>query len=326
MSRLRFSVPSTSSLIAFEATARLGGVIRASEELNTSQSAISRHIRNLETTVGQKLFRREGRGVVLTANGQDYYAAVKSSLESLHAAGKGLHGQTSSVMIACSPDVSHILLLPFAAEFEKSLGEDVRLRIVTCEYDMVHLLLPAGIDIVFEYTAVPADASAVKVLDEEVVPVASPALAKRFERVLAGHPRRWSEVPRLNAAQRGQNWATWTTWFRAHDCEAPKAPVETFENYQYLLEAAANGEGGAIGWNGFVNAYLESGRLVRIRDNWLRTQIGLYAVLTQSGSSNRNAPRLLKTLAALGEGLAGARQLSPQRQPSRADGSFLEQL
>ena len=326
MSGFRFSVPSTSSLIAFEATARLGGVIRASEELNTSQSAISRHIRNLETAVGEKLFRREGRGVVLTPNGQEYYAAVKSSLESLHAAGKGLRGLTSSVMIACSPEVSHLLLLPFVPEFKKSLGEEVNLRILTCDYDMVHLLLPAGVDITFEYTAVPNDASAVKVLDEEFVPVAAPVLVKRFERVLAGHPRRWSEVPRLNAVQRGQNWATWTTWFRAHDCDAPRAPVETFENYQYLLESAANGDGIAIGWNGFVNAYLESGRLVRIRDNWLRTQMSLYAVLTQAGSGNRNASRFLKTLAALGEGLAGARQLSPQRQPIRADGSFLKQL
>lgn len=326
MSGFRFSVPSTSSLIAFEATARLGGVIRASEELNTSQSAISRHIRNLETAVGEKLFRREGRGVVLTPNGQEYYAAVKSSLESLHSAGKGLRAQTSSVMIACSPAVSHFLLLPFFADLKKSLGEDVNLRILTCDYDMVHLLLPAGVDIAFEFAPVPPGASAVKVLDEEFGPVASPAFAKRFERVLGSHPRRWSDVPRLDLVQGGQSWATWTTWFRAHDCNAPRAPVESFENYQYLLESAANGDGIGIGWNGFLNTYLESGRLVRLRDSWLRTQISLYAVLTQAGSGNRNAPRFLKTLAALGEGLAGARQLSPQRQPSRAHGSFLKQL
>ena len=326
MSDFRFNIPSTSSLIAFEATARLGGVIRASEELNTSQSAVSRHIRNLETAVGEKLFRREGRGVVLTPNGQDYYAAVKSSLESLHAAGRGLHKQTSSVMIACSPGISHFLLLPYITELKKSLGGDVNLRILTCDDDMVHLLLPAGVDIAFQYSAVPTDAGAVKVLDEEFVPVASPALAKRFARVLAGHPRRWSDVPRLNVAQRGESWATWTTWFRAHDCDPPKAPVEPFENYQYLLEAAVNGDGIAIGWNGFVNNYLESARLVRIRDNWLRSQVSLYATLTQAGSGNRNAVRFLKTLAALGEGLTGARQVSPQRQPSREHGSLLKQL
>jgi LysR family glycine cleavage system transcriptional activator len=115
MSGSRFKIPSSSSLVAFEATARLGGVIRAFEELNTSQSAISRHIHNLETALGQKLFQRQGRGVVLTSNGQDYYLAVKSSLERLHAAGRGLRTQTRSVTIACTQEISHCLLLPFYA-------------------------------------------------------------------------------------------------------------------------------------------------------------------------------------------------------------------
>ena len=326
MSQFRYHIPSTSALIAFEATARLGGVIRASEELNTSQSAVSRHIRNLETVVGEKLFRRQGRGVILTPSGQDYYAAVKSSLDSLHAAGNGLRTQTPTVLISCTQEISHLLLLPVFSEIKRAIGEEVRLRILTCDYDMVQLLLPAGIDVFFTASAAPVDASAVKVLDEEVVPVASPAFVKRFERVLARHPRRWSQVPRLELGQRGHNWATWTTWFRAHDCDPPNAPVKSHENYQFLLEAAANGDGMAIGWNGFVNAYLETGRLVRISDNWLRSQISLYAVPTQTGNGNRSAARFLRALAALGEGLAGAKQASPQRQPAGRHGSLLQRL
>ena len=325
MSDSRFTIPTTSSLIAFEATARLGGVIRASEELNTSQSAVSRHIRNLETVVGEKLFRRQGRGVVLTSKGQEYYAAVKSSLENLHAAGNGLRAQTPSVIVACTPEISHLLLLPVFSELKRSIDDDANLRILTCDYDMLHLLLPTGIDIIFEYSAVPTDPSAVKVLDEEIVPVASPSFARRFERVLPKHPRRWSAVPRLDIAPRDQSWATWPTWFRAYDCDPPKAPVESFENYQYLLEAAANSEGMAMGWNGFVSSYLEDGRLVRIRDDWLQSPISLYAVLTKAGSSNRNAMRCLKALGTLGERLAGARQVSPQRQPTPWHGSFLKQ-
>lgn len=326
MSDFRFNIPSTSSLIAFEATARLGGVIRASDELNTSQSAISRHIRNLETVVGEKLFRREGRGVVLTASGQEYYAAVKSSLDGLHAAAHGLGGRPANLVIACTQDVSHFLLMPFFSEFRRSLEKDVALRVLTCDYDMVDSLLPAGVDIVFEYSAVPTDSSAVKVLDEEVVPVASPAFLKRFERVLARHPRRWSEVARLALAPCDPSWTTWTTWFRAHDCDPPKAPEESFENYLLLMEAAVNGEGMAMGWNGFMNGYLASGRLVRIRNDWLRSQISLYAVLTETGYNNRNASQFLKTLAVLSEELAGTRQASPQRQPTRGHGPFVTHL
>lgn len=311
----RFNVPSTSSLIAFEATARLGGVIRASEELQTSQSAVSRHIHNLETALGEKLFQRQGRGVVLTSNGHDYYTAVKSSLERLHAAGNGLSQRTRSVTVACTQEVSHFVLLPVFAELRSVLDKESALRILNCDYDLLDLLLPVGVDIVFDHSVAPTDPNAVKVLDEAVVPVASPAFVKRFEQVLAKHPRYWSDVPRLDVAERGQPWVTWTTWFRANGCDVPNAPVVQFENYQYLLESAARGEGLAIGWNGYVDTYLETRRLVRVRDNWLRSLVGLYANLTQAGYSNRNAMSCLKALAVVGERLTSGEQVSPQRQP-----------
>lgn len=326
MSEPRFRVPSTSALVAFEATARLGGVIRASEELLTSQSAVSRHIRNLETRIGEKLFRRQGRGVVLTPSGQDYYVAVKVALENLHAASKGLGVQTPRVTMACTKGVANFLLRPSMTQVKRVLDDNAQVRILTCDYDMLQFLAPTGIDILFEFAAAPSDPAAVKVLDEEIVPVAAPALVRRFERALGRHPRHWTEIPRLEAVEAGETWATWTTWFSAHDCDPPKAPTEFLEDYQNLLDAAANGLGMAIGWNGFVNAYLESGRLVRLRDNWLRTHIGLYAVPSEAGSGNRNATRCLSRLAALGEVLPGARQLSPQRQPTRDDGAFLERI
>ncbi len=323
MSEPRFRVPSTSALVAFEATARLGGVIRASEELCTSQSAVSRHIRNLETRIGEKLFRRQGRGVVLTVGGQDYYIAVKAALENLHAASKRLGLPAPTVTIACTKEIAHFLLRPAFPHFRRTMDDNAQVRILTCDYDMLQFLAPTGIDILFEYSAAPSDPGAVKVLDEEIAPIASPALVRRFARVLRRHPRHWGEVPRLESTQAGATWATWTTWFSAHGCDPPKASTEPFDDYRDLLDAAASGLGMAIGWNGFANAYLESGQLVRLKDNWLRSRISLYAITTQAGSGNRNAARCLSTLATLGEVLPGARQLSPQRQPTRGHGATL---
>ncbi len=326
MSQPGFQVPSTSALVAFEATARLGGVIRASEELRTSQSAVSRHIRNLETRIGEKLFRRQGRGVVLTPSGQDYYVAVKAALESLHAASKGLGLQTPRVTIACTREFAHFLLRPFFPQIKGAMDDNTQLSILTCDYDLLRFLSPTGIDIIFEYSAAPSEPGAVKVLDEEIVPVASPTFVRRFERLLGRHPRHWAEVPRLDAKPNDETWAGWRTWFSAHDCDPPKAPTESFDDYRDLLDAAAGGAGMGIGWNGFVNPYLESGRLVRIQDNWLRTHNGLYAILTQAGSGNRNATRCLAKLASVADVLPRARRLSPQRQPTRRDNSFPEQI
>ncbi|MCW3686418.1 LysR family transcriptional regulator, partial [Burkholderia cenocepacia] len=59
-------VPSLKLLTGFEAAARLGNFSRAADELHLSQSAVSHQIQQLETHLGQPLFRRRGRGVELT--------------------------------------------------------------------------------------------------------------------------------------------------------------------------------------------------------------------------------------------------------------------
>ena len=57
-------------LFYFWRVAKLGHLTQASEELHTSQSAVSAQIRQLEQRIGEDLFTREGRRLVLTSTGQ----------------------------------------------------------------------------------------------------------------------------------------------------------------------------------------------------------------------------------------------------------------
>jgi len=54
----------------FWTVARKGGVRKAAEDLHVSQPSISAQLRLLEESLGQKLFRRSGRNLVLTETGQ----------------------------------------------------------------------------------------------------------------------------------------------------------------------------------------------------------------------------------------------------------------
>src|SRR5205814_10391663 len=54
----------------FWTVARKGGVRKAAEELHVSQPSISAQLKLLEESLGQKLFRRSGRNLVLTDVGQ----------------------------------------------------------------------------------------------------------------------------------------------------------------------------------------------------------------------------------------------------------------
>ena len=313
----RFDIPSISTLVAFEATARLGGVRRAAEELNTSQSAVSRYIRHLEGSLKVTLFDRRNRSVVLTKRGEDYHGIVRSALESLHSAGRGLRAQRAVLTIGCTQEVSVLLLSPVFSRLKRALPESVNLRILSCDYDTLALVVPTGVDIVFEYSRARADSESARILEEEIAPVAAPAFRQRFERVLCGHPRHWTGVPRLEVAPRDQGWATWSDWFAAHECDPPQAPVETFENYIHLLEAAVDGDGVALGWNGFMSRHFETGSLVPLRDKWVASSVSLHAVLTSKGGRNPIARECLRELASLGQELSDGSHV-PMRESTSA--------
>jgi DNA-binding transcriptional LysR family regulator len=58
------------SLDIFRAVAQEGGVVRAAERLNRVQSNVTTRIKQLECRLGRPLFRRQGRGLVLSPEGE----------------------------------------------------------------------------------------------------------------------------------------------------------------------------------------------------------------------------------------------------------------
>lgn len=85
-------LPPLNSVRAFEAAARLGSFVAAARELNVTQPAIGRHVRQLEEWLGVALFQRNARGVVTTAAGTQYLATASRLLDELAAASQQLQG------------------------------------------------------------------------------------------------------------------------------------------------------------------------------------------------------------------------------------------
>lgn len=66
-------------LRVFLAVAKAGSITRTGQILDLSQPAVTRHIRLLEEALGQKLLRRHGRGVSLTAKGEALRRQIEQS-------------------------------------------------------------------------------------------------------------------------------------------------------------------------------------------------------------------------------------------------------
>ena len=67
-----------SKLALFVKVTELGSLTHAAAALDLPQSVISRQIRALERQCGASLFRRTGRGVVLTDFGQQIFPRIKA--------------------------------------------------------------------------------------------------------------------------------------------------------------------------------------------------------------------------------------------------------
>lgn len=195
------SIPLTSTLLAFEAVARNMGVSRAATELNTSQSVISRHLRSLEDALGVKLLERTGRGMSLTDSGRAYFHAVQRAMNDLETTAHELRTRRTRLTIACTSEISTLVMLPVPFRLKRLLGEEISVEVAVyngLSQDRFGPLGPGMPDIVIDGTpsATAPGLDAVKILDEEVVPAASPEFVERFGSALSRSPSHWSMVPR----------------------------------------------------------------------------------------------------------------------------------
>lgn len=299
MNNARSSLPSITSLLAFERFARLGHVTRAAEELNTSQAAVSRHLKNLEAILGVALVKPEGRGLTLTPQGHFYFNEISSALSQIRDAGAQLKGRSDELVVACTHEVSHLILMPRYSALKKALGRRSHVRIVTCEYGALPRVIDTGIDISFSYSRSGKGRLSTEILREELMPVASPDFfANNRDRLLKG-PVHWRGIPRISLTKDNSGWATWNDWYRWQGLEAPGAATPAFDNYVYALEAAARGEGLVLAWRWFADEYLNSGRLVSIGQNWLKSDASLLAIQTDYGASNPLARKFVSSLSKL---------------------------
>ncbi|NNF78991.1 MAG: LysR family transcriptional regulator [Rhizobiales bacterium] len=288
-------IPSTSALLAFESAARNGHFSRAAEELNTSQSAISRHIAGLEDQLGTKLFERKGGKSALNGAGERLFRSVALGLETIQAAALEISNapDDEQLVIACTHEISHLYLMPRFDALQKTAGQPI--RIMTFDYDNFDVLADPRIDMVFSYQdlGAPPEHQAVA-FSEAVIPVCAPSFAEAHKAALHRGPGTWGSLPQLELTKSNRGWATWEDWFAAKGLSRPAGANHLgFDNYVYLLEAAAGGRGLALGWRGLIESYLDTGRLVAVGDQFIEFNRPLLAVLTERAQDRSIARKCL---------------------------------
>lgn len=107
----------------FYIVARNGNISLAARELNISQPAISKSIKNLEEQLGGQLFTRTKRGVILTSEGEEFYKLIKEAISYITSAENKftemINLDTGCIKIGISSTLTKEFLLPFLEEFHE---------------------------------------------------------------------------------------------------------------------------------------------------------------------------------------------------------------
>ena len=266
-------LPPLNALRAFEAAARQLSFTRAGQELHVTQAAISHQVKALEQWLGLALFRRRGRAIVLTENGQTYLTAVREGLDLLATATDRLTKRQDSGILTVSTLASFAAawLVPRLGRFRNSYPDiDVR---VTASDDIVDFARD-DVDLAIRYGSGHwPGVEVVALMTEDVFPVCSPALLE------GPHPLRHPDDLRHHTLLHDDMRETWRIWLLAAGVEGVDPDRGPGYNLSALVvDAAAAGQGVALARSALAREDLNSGRLVRPFELGLPAEYAYYMV------------------------------------------------
>lgn len=166
-------LPPLYALRAFEVAARSSSFTRAGEELSLTQSAISRHIRNLEAVLGCRLFERHGPKLLLTEAGQRLAQELSRGFRIIEAACQPLRAQGSQLRLKAPSTLTMRWLLHALERFKNAeTGVTVQLSSVWMDIDTVDFQTePYDCAILLGNGQFGADVQTCKLFDEWLLPV-----------------------------------------------------------------------------------------------------------------------------------------------------------
>ncbi|MGM0694922.1 MAG: LysR substrate-binding domain-containing protein [Pseudomonadota bacterium] len=270
--------PSMASLIAFDATARLGSMTAAADEERTTQPTISQRIRALEERLGLPLFHRQGGRLTLTAQGERFHREIAPSLKQIRESCERLmqDGQrpSPSVVIAAGSGFTHLWLLPRLPALKQAFPQ-LTFQLMPIDRADDPELQAADIAIRFG-PYVPQDRGRL-VASEAVFPVCSPDYARQHG---LSDTLTTADLPRISLLHqdiRDPRWLNWAQWCgHAGLTLAPRDDLFAYHNYALLLNAALAHQGVALGWSILVQDYLASGQLVALGPRVTRQDYGYW--------------------------------------------------
>ena len=264
---MRMSIPlvrlqSLDFVRGFVAVGRRMSITLAADDLCLTQSAVSRQVHALEEALGLKLLKRGHRSISFTPEGERFFGVADIALRQLQDVIGALDTRQSeqTVTITASIGVAGLWLLPRLASLQR-LHPEIDVRVAAS--DKIVDLQDGNVDVAIRYCAEgPNTPGALRLFNEEIVPVAHPSLCKSgtlLSDALAGNAL-------LEFDDVGRSWLQWSNRLRAMGLGSRKIRgILRFNQYDQVIHAALAAQGIAIGRRALIEPLLQAGRLVAMQ-------------------------------------------------------------
>jgi len=227
------------ALRVFEAVATHLNFSAAADALNVTPAAVSQQIKALEGYIQVPLFRRNGRRVEITDEGLELLPSVRAGLEKLESAMQQIkhHRRAGPLQITTLSSFLQIWLLPRIRSFRRKYP-NIELRfhtsreLVDFSRSVHHVAIRFGRG---NYPNLHSE----KILDEWLVPVATPDLIKQH-----GMIERGTDLSKYPLLESGDE--PWSLWSQTDDNAAWLSRAPSIEDSAGLVAAAEEGLGYAL--------------------------------------------------------------------------------
>ncbi|OFC72316.1 transcriptional regulator GcvA [Alteromonas confluentis] len=270
-------LPPLNALKAFEAAARHLSFTKAAEELFVTQAAVSHQIKALEEFLSMKLFLRRNRTLLLTEEGQAYFLELKDIFKNLQEATERLlaKGSKGAITVAMPPSFASQWLVPRISRFSIE-HPDIDVRIKAVDFD--EGFLEDDVDVAIYYgkgrwSGVKAD----KLHTEFLTPLCSPLLFNGPKPLESLSDLRHHVL--LHDLSR-EAWKNWLKSVGVAGVNVNQGPV--FSHSMLVLQAAALGQGIALGNTILARPELDAGRLIMPFEEKVASRDAFYLVCDEA--------------------------------------------
>ncbi len=252
-------LPPLNALRAFEAAARHGGYIAASDELNVTRGAVSRHVKVLEDYLGVPLFTRQVKGVRLTDAGKQFQPILAEAFQKIANEVERLKADRNDLKLICPPATSIRWLIPRLEGF-RARHPDIRVRLTTdfhgdTGYDETDYDLGFSVE---HWPNRPASVKMLPLFPVHLTPACSPDFLVRAGTLQS--PADLSRFDILHETPKHHDWAAWISAFAPNDLDARNG--HDFPNLDMATRAALMGAGFVMADRVLCREELDSGALV----------------------------------------------------------------